>query len=258
MNPTLDIIIVNWNAGSQLRECLESIALSSKDGFRLDQVVVVDNASFDGSLQSLDGLPLQVRTIHNLENRGFSVACNQGAEDSTAEYLLFLNPDTRLTTESLNTPIAFLQKPENQKTGIVGIQLVDEIGTVSRSCARFPTFKNMIFVMLGLNRLFPQCFPGHFMSDWDHLNNAEVDQVMGSFFLVRSALFKLLGGFDQRFFVYYEEVDFSIRAKQKGFTSYYLTDTAAYHRGGGDVRTGESKTPFLRTPEPNSVFLETF
>ena len=100
--PSLDIVIVNWNAGDQLQRCLATIP-ANPDGYALSRVVVVDNASTDQSLAGLNmpGLPLKV--IRNAENRGFGAACNQGAVDSHADYLLFLNPDTLLERDSAST-----------------------------------------------------------------------------------------------------------------------------------------------------------
>lgn len=197
----LDIVIVNWNAGQQLRECLESVVTASQNLFALDRAVVVDNASRDGSMVGLDHLRLPLVTVYNKENRGFGVACNQGAATSKADYLLFLNPDVRLQEGSLYKPLAFMERLENQDVGIVGIQLVDNVGTVSRTSARFPTVRRYFTGMLGLDRLFPVQFPSHFMTDWDHKESREVDQVMGAFFLIRRSLYETLGGFDERFCV---------------------------------------------------------
>jgi N-acetylglucosaminyl-diphospho-decaprenol L-rhamnosyltransferase len=232
MSPSLDVVIVNWNSGAQLRECLESLVASRKASFRLSRVVVVDNASTDGSIYGVTDLGLPVTIIANILNRGFAAACNQGAMGSEADYLLFLNPDTRLFEESLTKPLVFMEQPSSQNIGIAGIQLIDDRGLVSRSCARFPTARVFIAKMFGLERLLPGLFPSHFMIEWDHSWSREVDQVMGSFFLVRRLLFKRLGGFDQRFFVYFEEVDFSLCARQAGWGSYYVSETRAYHKGG--------------------------
>ena len=231
--PSVDIIIVNWNAGEYLRQCIESIAASNATSFGLNRVVVIDNASGDGSVDTLNvsGLPLTI--LRNSENRGFAAACNQGAQGSTANYLLFLNPDTRVSRDSIFIPMSFMQLPENQRIGIVGIQLVDENGTIARSCARFPTPGKMIGEMIGLGHVFPRLFPGHFMADWDHRSGRDVDQVMGAFFLVRRELFESLGRFDERFFVYYEDLDFSYRAHEAGFRSHFLSDAHAYHKGKG-------------------------
>ena len=230
---SVDIIIVNWNAGQQLRECLVSIVATQRHGFEIRRVVVVDNASWDGSAFGLDDLAMPLTVICNATNRGFAAACNQGARNSTADYLLFLNPDTRLFASSLAPPLAFMECRKNQSTGIMGIQLLDSNGQVSRSCARFPTPGRLFARSLGLDRLFPWLFLSWAMTEWDHQESRVVDQVIGAFFLVRRPLFETLSGFDERFFVYMEEVDFSLRAMQMGWKSVYLTETQAYHKGGG-------------------------
>jgi GT2 family glycosyltransferase len=227
----LDIVIVNWNSGEQLKSCLESIAKTDKNGFELNKVVVVDNTSSDNSLLGLEEIDLPLKIIKNSVNRGFAAACNQGAKESDADYLLFLNPDTLLFEDSLSKPIAFMGKVENRNIGIVGIQLVNENKEISRTCAQFPTLGQFVSKIFGLDRLFPRL--SHFMIEWDHKNDRIVDQVMGAFFLVRRELFEKLNGFDERFFVYFEEVDFSYRAKQLGYSSYYLASAQAYHKGGG-------------------------
>lgn len=231
--PFLDIIIVNWNTGRQLRDCLMSIVNANKRGIRLERVIVVDNASSDGSVEGFGDLDLPLTIIRNSENRGFAAACNQGAKSSQADYLLFLNPDTRLFPDSLAKPLAFMEMPENCQVGICGIQLTDDYGNISQTCARFPTTDRFFSKMLGLDKLVPKRFLSHFMTDWDHLENREVDQVMGAFFLVRRLVFKEFRGFDERFFVYFEEVDLSYRARKAGWLSFYLAEAQAYHKGGG-------------------------
>jgi len=230
---SLDIIIINWNAGQQLRECLKSVAVARCDGFEISRVVVVDNASMDRSADSWDDIDLPLVVIRNTSNKGFAAACNQGAKGSQADYLLFLNPDARLLKNLLSKPVAFMEDERNKQIGIVGIQLVDERGEIARTCARFPTLKQFIIKILGLDLLFPNLFTSHFMIEWDHKNDRIVDHVIGAFFLVRRQLFDKLDGFDERFFVYLEDVDFSYRAKQLGYSSYYLTSAQACHKGGG-------------------------
>lgn len=233
MKPTLKIIIVNWNAGSQLRDCISSIALAKQDAFTIAEVVVVDNGSTDGSLDGVDQFGISVRVIRNIENRGFAAACNQGAAEATGDYLLFLNPDTRLFEDSLIEPINFMQQSSNSGIGICGIRLVDEDGNVSTSAARFPTLRVMAGKILGLTKLFPSVFPAHLMTSSDLRENSSVDQVIGAFFLIRKNVFDRCGGFDERFFVYFEEVDLSLRAKQLGYSSYFLSEVSAFHKGGG-------------------------
>ncbi len=244
MTPVLDIIVVNWNAGKQLGVCMRSVLAADRLAFRFGRVVVVDNASTDGSADGIEALAAPVVAIRNPDNCGFAGACNQGASGSHADYLLFLNPDTRLLPDSLVKPIEFLERPENARVGIVGIQLLDDGGTVHRSCARFPTAGRYLAMMLGLDRLTPRLFPPHFMVEWDHSDTRPVDQVTGAFFLVRRSLFDRLAGFDERFFLYFEDVDFSLRARREGWSSVYLATARAYHKGGGSSAQAKARRLF--------------
>jgi|SRR5579863_1232744 len=231
--PSLDIVIVNWNAGKQLQRCLSSIAAAQRQSFCVDRVIIVDNASSDGSLDRLQpaGLPLIV--IANQANRGFAVACNQGAAGSTADYLLFLNPDVVLEPSALEESVVFMQQPENARVGICGIQLLNSTGEIARGCARFPSPAHFFAMATGLERIAPNRFPGAVMKEWDHQVSRKVDHVIGAFFMVRCNLFASLSGFDERFFVYLEDIDFSYRAWQSGWNSYYLATVRAEHSGGG-------------------------
>src|SRR5258706_863937 len=293
--PSLDIIIVNWNTGTLLRDCLKSIFEARAESFILRRVVVVDNNSADGSANGLEGFaeqlarggipldekarlpldkgglqgvrgdctslapspaPLLVQgegtsflketrsVLRNDANRGFAVACNQGAAGTQADYLLFLNPDTRMFPDSVARPLSFLEQEENARFGICGVRHVDDSGAFSTSCARFPTLRIFFGQMTGLSRLFPNGFPLHLMRESECMESREVDQVIGAFFLVRRSLFETLGGFDPRFFVYFEEVDFSLRARQEGFRSYYLATTTAYHKGGGSSQQAKAARLF--------------
>lgn len=233
MSRSLDIVIVNWNSGPQLRRCLDSIQMSKRDVVELTGVVVVDNASIDGSADGLHFPNLPLALVRNARNLGFAAACNQGGKNSRADYLLFLNPDTILAPESLSTPIEFMQRRENSKIGVCGIQLVDETGKVIRSCRRLPRPAHFYTHILGLNRLFPTLVHNSAMTEWDHDQSRPVEQVIGAFFLVRRNIFEVQGGFDERFFVYFEEVDFLETARREGWLCYFLASAQAYHRGGG-------------------------
>lgn len=233
MANSLYIIIVNWNSGNQLKDCISSIGHARHDCFILRDVIIVDNCSTDDSLHGVDQLGVPVTIIRNKENRGFAAACNQGAALASSGYLLFLNPDTLLSDDSLAKPIDFMQQPSNSGIGICGIRLVDEEGNASTSAARFPTLRVMAGKILGLTKLFPSVFPAHLMTSSDLRESGFVDQVIGAFFLIRKDVFDLCGGFDERFFVYFEEVDLSLRAKQLGYSSYFLSEVSAFHKGGG-------------------------
>lgn len=229
--PTLDIIIVNWNTGRALQKCLISIAQCQRKSFKLAQVIVVDNASTDGSANLLAerGLPLVL--LKNDRNLGFAAACNQGARHSHTDYLLFLNPDTVLFPDSLQIAIDFLEMQENTLYGICGGCALHENGQPAISAARFPTLKTYVGKTTGLSFLFPTLFPPHMLGQKDCRNSRCVDQVIGAFFFLRRTLFEKLGGFDERFFLYFEEVDFSFRAKLNGSYSFLLPDLQYIHTG---------------------------
>lgn len=242
--PTLDIVIVNWNSGDQLCACLQSIVGADRTGFTLKTVVVVDNASTDGSLDGLPMAAIPLRIIANAVNRGFGVACNQGAAGSNADFLLFLNPDTRLFAASLAYPMAFMMQPSSQKVGICGIQLVDEQGHVARSCANFPTLSRFAAHVFAVNRVPRWASTGVHMGGWDHLTTRHVDHVIGAYFMIRRVLFVELGGFDERFFVYLEDLDVSFRVRVAGWNSTYLSGVQAFHAGGGTSRNVKSARLF--------------
>ena len=231
----IEVVVVNWNSGHQLSDVISSVALYH--GNLVDSVIVVDNASTDDSIALMEvnalRCPFRLQVIRNAENLGFGAACNQGAALATNDFILFLNPDTRLFSGSLATPAEFLRRPQNADVGIVGIQLVDECGHIARSCARFPTVFALLVQATGLNRLPQLRHWSQAMTEWPHDSTRPVDQVIGAFFFIRRSLFEALDGFDERFFVYFEEVDVSYRARQAGYLSVFLAEAQAFHAGGG-------------------------
>src|SRR5688572_3949737 len=145
---SLDVVIVNWNAGNQLSDCLKSLQMACRESiFHLSGCIVIDNASTDGSADQLETYPFPLTVIKNQENRGFAYACNQGAKSGKAEFILFLNPDVRLFPNSLAKALAFMAEPKNERVGILGIQLVDQQGTIQLNVARFPTPKSLFHQM---------------------------------------------------------------------------------------------------------------
>ncbi len=230
----LDIVIVNWNAGEQLLECVRSVQEALRaSAIRPASWTVVDNASSDGSIEGLKDAGTRPTVLTNTENRGFGRACNQGAKLGTGDYLLFLNPDVRLFADSLARPLLFMEEAGNRQVAMLGIQLVDANGGVQHTACRFPTPRSLFHQMLGLDLLRPARFPPYVMSDWDHAESREVDLVQGAFLLMRRSAFEKLNGFDERFFLYFEDVDLAYRAGELGWKSYYLAEARAFHLGGG-------------------------
>ena len=233
----VSIIIVNWNAGHQLRDCI--ISISQYHHNIVEQVIIVDNASIDNSLsllESITNLPFDLKIIKNHQNQGFGAACNQGAAIATTKYLLFLNPDALLFENSIKTPYQYMENPTNQNIGVVGIQLIDESGNISRSCARFPTLAMFTIQTLGMDRLGLFSNYNIHMKDWAHDTTQSVDHVIGAFYFIRKSLFEKIKGFDERYFVYLEDLDLSLKVKKTGGEIIYFANTQAFHAGGGTSR----------------------
>jgi N-acetylglucosaminyl-diphospho-decaprenol L-rhamnosyltransferase len=226
---SIHIVIVNWNTGDYLRECLESVEAAGRQDVELARVTVVDNGSVDGSADGPDDLDLPLEVLRNTTNIGFGAACNQGAAGSEADYLVFLNPDTRLFTDALAVAARFMDSQQAGHIGICGGQMLDPDGGPEISCARFPTLRVLFGKMTGLDVVLPRLFPSHHLTPEELTHSRPVDQVIGAFFLVRRELFARLGGFDTQYFIYYEEVDFARRAFQQGFSSYFLKEARVLH-----------------------------
>ena len=231
--PTVDIVIVSWNVRDQLAECLASLTHLRGETVALARVVVVDNASSDGSASAAAAyrtrLPIEV--ICNDTNSGFAAACNQGATGSSADFLLFLNPDTRVYPDTLDRAARVMVA--DRDIGVVGIRLVDEEGETARTATRALLPRHVAVAVLGLDKLVPAHFHTHFMHEWNHDSTREVDHVIGAFYLVPRVVFVAVGGFDERFFVYLEDLDLSQRIRQTGRRVVYFAEAEAFHQGGG-------------------------
>ncbi len=238
----VDIVIVNWNSGDFLKKCLHTV-FTAKNERIISRVFIIDNNSADTSLEQIEPNNKTV-LIRNAENLGFSKACNQGFRLCTAPYVLLLNPDAQLLDETLSSCFAFMN--DNNKADILGCKLLDDIGNISKSCARFPTAIRMCFEATGLSKIAPGIFtPASLMTDWDHTESRFVDQVMGAFIFMRISVFEKAGYFDERFFVYYEELDFSERLSKMGGRSYFNASISAIHSGGGTTRAVKGYRLFL-------------
>jgi hypothetical protein len=230
---TLGIVIVNWNAGPSLIECLRSIFAARQTCFTLSGVVVVDNASELRPLSSSILETPQLTIVRNAVNRGFAAACNQGAAFLRTDLLLFLNPDASVKPDTLDKATSLMEPLGRAGTAICGVSMLDPSGRPSVCGARFPTPLFFLREMVGLNHLLGRLVTPRLYASQDLYGSQVIDQVTGAFFLVRSKVFEELNGFDERFFVYFEEVDFSLRVRDAGYVSYHLAEAEAVHIGGG-------------------------
>lgn len=244
----LTIAIVSWNTESLLRNCLRSIC-SLQQSY---EVIVVDNASNDGSACMVGEEFPQVRLIRNQENRGFAKANNQALREARGRYLLLLNPDTEIIGDALETMIAFMDS--HPDAGALGCQLLNPDGTVQISCGHFPALNNMITESLGLSKLFPKSpmFARFKMTYWGHDSECEVDQPSGACLMIRREVWNVIGQLDEQFFMYFEEVDLCYRLKQKGWRIFFTPKAQVIHYGGQsskqyfDVRIIERYRSMLR------------
>jgi GT2 family glycosyltransferase len=238
----IDIIIVNWNSGSYLSKCVNSI-FETNNIDKVRSILIIDNNSSDSSIDSLKANN-KIKLIRNKVNIGFAKACNVGFKLCTSQFILLLNPDTRLLNNTLSDCLSFMN--DNKAINVLGCQLLNDDGAISPSCSRFPTPIRILKDAIGLSKIAPFLFrPGIVMTDWDHKNSRYVDQVMGAFMLMQKSVFEMIGYFDEQFFVYYEEVDFSKRLAEKNGRSFFNSTIQAVHIGEGTTRNVKDFRLFL-------------
>lgn len=226
----IDVVIVNWNSAGHLKHCLDALAVDSERTF-IRSVTVVDNLSTDGSVDIETPPTLRVRIDRAGENLGFARGCNRGARPGEAEILLFLNPDTRIRPGALEAGVTALRtRPD---LGIVGLRLVDATDTSQGSCSNFPSPLAFFLRAFALDRLPWLSRFRAFMPESDCAGSRIVDQVMGACWFMPRPLFRELGGFDERFFMYYEDTDLALRSKRAGRGSWFEISGKAEHTGGG-------------------------
>lgn len=226
----LSVIIVNWNARDCLSECLTSIEQQSVD--LLLETWVVDNGSTDGSVELIRARFPWVKLLVNQENQGFARASNQAVSLAKGRYLLFLNPDTQLLPECLRVMVRFLDG--HPCTGAVAPQVLFPEGRIQPSCRRFPTLGAVFWEATGLDRALPRhpLFGRYLMGDWDHQSLCPVDQPMGACLMTRRSALDQVGPFDERFFLFFEEVDLCRRLRSAGWDIFFVPQAQIIHHCG--------------------------
>ena len=223
----LTVIILNWNTRDDLRVCLGSIF---EQEFRHSvEVIVADNASEDDSREMVRREFPKARLVVHPENLGFCAGNNRAIPPNPGRYVLFLNADTRVTPCALDTLIEFADSTPD--AGIIGPKLLNADGSLQYSCRRFPNLAAGFFRNTPLGRLFPKnrFTQDYLMSDWDHASVRDVDWVSGAALLVRRETLEQIGGFDEGFYMYCEDVDLCYRAHEAGWRVVYFPDSVIYH-----------------------------
>lgn len=223
----LSIIVLNYNTVDLLKKCLQSIFFNEHQ--TPCEVLVVDNNSRDGSAKTVRREFPNVDLIANSTNRGYARAVNQALKVSQGEYILILNADIRLLPGAIDELKKFMDI--HQEAGIVGAKLLNPDGTLQYSCRTFYALRTILYRRTILAKLFPQSriIREHLMTDWDHSDVREVDWVLGSCLMVRREAIRDVGMMDERYFLYFEDVDLCYRMKRGGWKVYYLPQARMIH-----------------------------
>ena len=227
---TVSVVIVVWNAQKYVMECLDS--LDQHCGSICSEVIIVDNASSDGTPELVAERFPQFKLIRNRENVGFAKANNIGLAQSSGEYICLVNSDVKFTGDCISPMLKYLA--ENRGVGMVGPQMLAADGQVRRSTMRFPTTWSLFCRAIGLDVLFKgsRLFGGHLMRDFDHKSTTPVEVLNGWFVLVRRRAIERAGFLDPQFFMYGEDVDWCYRFRQAGEDVVFFAETGAIHYGG--------------------------
>lgn len=231
----LSIIILNYNTCELTLKALRSV-YASRTGYQFE-VILIDNASSDSSVEKIREEFPQVRLIENQENVGFAKANNQGMRIATGRYVLLLNSDTIVQTDTLEIMVRFMD--EHPDVGASGCKVILPDGSLDKACRRgFPTPSASFYYAFGISKLFPHV-PRFNQYQLGYLNPDEeypVDCLVGAFMLVRRKAIDEVGLLDEQFFMYGEDVDWCYRIKQAGWTNYYYPKTHIIHYKGASSR----------------------
>ena len=233
----LSVIIVNYNVKYFLEQCLYSVqkACLGTDA----EIIVADNNSTDGSKDYLEQNFPAVNFIWNSENAGFAKANNLALKKAKGEFILFLNPDTILSEDSIEKGLQFFAT--NKMAGAIGIHMIDGSGNFLKESKRaFPSPLTSLFKLSGLARLFPrsETFARYHLGHLSEKENHEVDVLAGAFIMMPKKVLNEIGNFDEQFFMYGEDVDLSYRIQKAGYKNYYFAESTIIHFKGESTKRG--------------------
>lgn len=232
-------LIVTFHSAEEIRDCLDSILAQE---LRVPaETIVIDNDSNDGTPDIIRDEYPTVKLIESGRNAGFAAANNLALEHVTGQYLVLVNPDSILQPDAVAAALAYLE--DHPKCGIVGGLLTDEDGTPHPSARLFPTGWNKLLMLSGLAERFSgsRFFGAGDFRWFDHRKPLAVDWVPGAFTVIRRGMIEEIGFFDERFFLYYEETDLCLRAREYGWETHFLPDSVIVHEGGASGKKLEGE-----------------
>jgi len=229
----VSIIVVNWNTRDLLRDCLRSVFVATQSVTY--EVIVVDNASADGSVAMLEREFPAVRIVANGANLGFAAANNQGIALAQGRYVLLLNSDTIVMDLAIDKTIEFADR--HPDAAVTGCRVLNPDGSLQQTCFMFPSLLNQLLFAAYLYQLFPKSrfFGREQMSWWNRDDAREVDVVTGCYMLVRRDAIDDVGPMDDKFFMYAEETDWCYRFRMSGWQCRFTPDAQIVHIGGGSA-----------------------
>lgn len=244
----VSLIIVAWNSEAWLRRCLRSVFAKTSE--LAVEVIVVDNASSDRSVQVAMNEFTGVNIVQNMANLGFAAAVNQGLAVASGRYVCLLNPDTEVTDHAIDRMVEAMDR--DASIGVLGAHMLNEDGTTQASVRRFPTGLDQTLILSKLHLLFPDAAAlGKYLHrGFDYRKTQDVDQVMGACFMIRREVIDQVGLFDETFFIWFEEVDYCRRVAQVGLEVWYCADAEIIHHGGqsfGQANTFKKQWLFFRS-----------
>lgn len=234
----LSVIIVSYNVREYLDACIQSIYHAAETFAGEVEIIVFDNDSRDGTLTLLKPRYPEVIWLKSDRNLGFGTGCNRGAALATQDLLLFLNPDTLVSENTFQVMCDFMRSQD--RIGVAGCKIVNRDGSLQLACKRsFPSPRVAAFKFIGLSALFPKSrvFGKYNLTFLDENKTHEVDAVSGSFMCVETDLFRAVGGFDEDFFMYGEDLDICFRIKMLGKRNFYHPSATAIHFKGESAKS---------------------
>lgn len=234
--PDLSVCLVNWNTRADLEQAITSLLADADHWLRragsVVEVIVVDNASTDGSAEMVRTRFPAVALVEAAENLGFARGYNLAASRAAGRHLLMLNPDTVVRPGALSALVEFLDS--HPRAGAAGPRLVNPDGSLQYSCRRFPRPMAALFRNTPLGRLLPgnRFTRDYLMAEWDHDTPRQVDWLSGAALCIRREAWEQVGGFDEAFFMYAEDIDWCLRAHQAGWEVWYVPHAVVVHRIG--------------------------
>ncbi len=230
---TLSLIIANWNTKELIQDCISSIFDCTLQSEIEYEVIIIDNASIDGSKEYLRSLKNKITLIEKLQNIGYAKACNQGMKIAKGKYILLLGSDTIMKPHTIKECVKFLEA--NPEAGAVACKLLNPDGSVQNSIKKFPELKNAFYTYLSFDKMNRD----YDMADFDYNSTCEVEQAAATFLMIRKELLEEISYFDESYRILYNDVDLCSRIRKAGYKVYFLHTVSIIHYGSHSTKNAD-------------------